>query len=82
MKILLDAGADLDARAAYGLTPLHLAAARSENPAVVQVLLDAGADPQAQTENRLTALDLIPNDSPLRDTSVYQQLKDPRSGDR
>ena len=76
VQALLDAGADLSARDKYGFTPLHRAAIFSKIPAVVQVLLDAGADPGAQTENGLTALDLIPDDSPLRGTDVERQLND------
>ncbi|MCY3538142.1 MAG: ankyrin repeat domain-containing protein, partial [Cyanobacteria bacterium MAG IRC3_bin_20] len=79
VQTLLDTGADLNARTRKsGLTPLHVAAENSETPAVVQVLLDAGADTQAQTDNGLTALDLIPDDSPLRSTDVCWQFKDAR----
>ena len=76
VQTLLDAGADPNTRDKYGFTPLHRAAIFSKIPAVVQVLLDAGADPGAQTENGLTALDLIPDDSPLRGTDVERQLND------
>ena len=76
VKVLLDAGADLNARAEDGWTPLHFAAAFSKTPAVVKVLLDAGADPNARTKYGRTALDLIPDDSPLRDSDVYWQLND------
>ncbi len=40
----LDAGADPKARDAIGLTPLHWAAVRNENLAVIGALLDAGSD--------------------------------------
>ncbi|MCY4331669.1 MAG: ankyrin repeat domain-containing protein [Cyanobacteria bacterium MAG CAR1_bin_15] len=76
VQTLLDAGADPNTRDKYGFTPLHWAAIFSKIPAVVQVLLDAGADPGAKTENGLTALDLIPDDSPLRGTDVERQLND------
>ena len=78
VKALLAVGADLEARAVVGLTPLHLAAARSKNPAVVKVLLDAGADPSAKTTDGTTPVELIPNDSPLRGTDVYWRLHDGR----
>ena len=40
----LDCGANVFAKAADGSTPLHFAAANSENPDVVRVLLNMGAD--------------------------------------
>ena len=47
VRVLLEAGADASARAYYGQTPLHLAAA-NENPAVAALLLEAGADVNAR----------------------------------
>lgn len=46
VELLLDAGADLEARGEFGATPLLRAAQRS-NPAVVHTLLLRGADPAA-----------------------------------
>lgn len=48
VKALIDAGADLDARAGPGFTPLHAAAALSRLPRVVTVLVEAGADIEAR----------------------------------
>ncbi|MCY4540945.1 MAG: ankyrin repeat domain-containing protein, partial [Rhodobacteraceae bacterium] len=56
VELCLDAGADLNARAKFGWTPLHSAASFSETPAVMQVLLDAGADLNARDEGGLTPL--------------------------
>ena len=78
VKTLLDAGADPNARDEDGFTPLHVAAGHSKTPAVVKILLDAGADPNARTTTGKTAWDLIPDDSPLRDSGVYWQLHDAR----
>jgi ankyrin repeat protein len=55
-RILLAAGANVDARQSGWTTPLMLAAARG-NTALVQLLLDAGADVQARDETGRTALD-------------------------
>ena len=62
VTVLLEAGADLEACAEDGLTPLH--AASVGNPKAVTVLLEAGADPNAQTEDGRSPLktygDVIP----------------------
>jgi uncharacterized protein len=47
-KLLLDAGADLNARGQHGMTPLHHAV-RSYSPGLVRLLLEKGAD--ASTED-------------------------------
>ena len=55
VRALLDAGADANARAYYGQTPLILAA-RNANPAVATLLLEAGADVNASEWMGRTAL--------------------------
>ena len=40
---MLAAGADIEAKAELGLTPLHSAAAYNSNPEIVEILLQAGA---------------------------------------
>ena len=42
-KAFLDAGANIEAKAELGLTPLHSAAAYNTNNEIIEVLLDAGA---------------------------------------
>jgi ankyrin repeat protein len=51
---LLDGGADVEARAAFGLTPLHIASARGSE-LIVDVLLDRGADHASTTDDGRTA---------------------------
>jgi ankyrin repeat protein len=49
-KLLIDAGADLEARNKFGATPLlvGMGNARDDDHGVVGILLEAGADPDAQ----------------------------------
>ena len=50
-RLLLEAGANVNARMFSGLTPLHDAATANPNPAALAVLLQAGADPNALGES-------------------------------
>lgn len=54
VKLVLQAGADPNARQQMGWTALHAAAAR-DNVEMVQALLDAGADPSLQNDDGQTA---------------------------
>ena len=56
VRAALDAGADLEARDEWGVTPLMSAARNDYNREVVQVLLDAGADLEARDEDGQTPL--------------------------
>jgi RNA polymerase sigma factor (sigma-70 family) len=53
--LLLDAGADPDARTRGGQTPLHIATL-VDRPSIVALLLAGGADPNAAADNGLTPL--------------------------
>lgn len=55
VKLLLDKGADVNAKTAKGYTAL-MAAAKEGKPDVVKLLLERGADPAAQTTKGYTAL--------------------------
>ena len=58
IKVLLEAGLNLNARDKYGYTPLLRAAWGNKNPDVIKTLLAAGADLKAKTKNGSTPLHL------------------------
>ena len=68
------AGADPNARNESGETPLHVAAASNDNPAVIATLVDAGADPNARNKSGKTPLHeaAASNDNP----AVFATLMD------
>lgn len=57
VRMVLEAGADPNARQRHGYTPLHSAAANADLESV-EALLAAGADPAARTDDGDTALTL------------------------
>lgn len=57
VSLLLDRGADINARGAGGYTALHLAAQQG-NEAMIRLLLEHMADINAATEDGETAMDL------------------------
>jgi hypothetical protein len=56
LRSLIEAGADVDAPATGGVTPLHRAV-RNRCSAAVETLLRAGADPELANDQGSTALD-------------------------
>jgi ankyrin repeat protein len=56
-RLLLAAGAEVDARQAGGFTPLH-EAAQNGDPEMVELFLSAGADPLVTTDDGKTAAGL------------------------
>ena len=74
LRVLLAAGAAIEARDEDGWTALMVAASYGENPETVQALLDAGADASAQSESSETAWDLVQENDALRGTKAYWAL--------
>jgi F-type H+-transporting ATPase subunit beta len=54
-KLLMSAGADVDARTRFGITPLHVAVCYRATE-LAQLLLNAGANPDLRLNNGMTAL--------------------------
>ena len=87
VRALLDAGAEVNAKTDRGMTSLHFAAGRNENPKVVKLLLDAGAEVGAESTDGATPLHLAAssNSNPkiaqtLLDASADVNAKD-KGGD-
>jgi ankyrin repeat protein len=55
-KLLIEAGADVNAKNEGGATPLHWAAAYNKNPEILTLLIKAGADVNATAVNGSTPL--------------------------
>ena len=75
--MLLDAGADVNARRKDGVTAL-MRAALSETPENLKVLLDAGADASIKDTDGKTAWDLAQDNEKLKGTNAYWMLNDLR----
>jgi ankyrin repeat protein len=56
-RLLLDRGADINARQAGGFTPLHGAAANGDRT-MSELLVDRGADPSARNDEGRTPSEL------------------------
>ena len=76
MALLLDRGADLNARSGFGWTTLHRAAWHNKNPAVVALLLDRGADAKLRDRGGLLSVYYADMNEALKGTDVYWRLQD------
>ena len=78
MKILLDAGADVNARDSLEQTPLHKIAT-SKHLGIAKLLIRAGADVEARDATQRTALDYAAaeNSAPLVGLPIDHGAKDP-----
>ena len=70
VRMLIDAGADLNVQDKHGDTPLHVAI-MTNYPIIVQMLIDAGADLNMQAKNGRTALHLAAD---LREKEIVRML--------
>ncbi len=78
MRALIAAGAEANARAGQGFTPLMIAAGLNKNPKVIEVLLDAGADGRLESWVRKTAFDYAKGNPAVRNTDAYSLLNEAR----
>ncbi len=75
-RLLLDAGADPNARQGSGWTPLH-SAAHNGDPDMVVLLLAHGADPAATNDDGATVLSMAEESG---DAAVIARVRDALSG--
>lgn len=73
---LLDAGADPNATAANGWTPLMFAADAAPSASTPLLLLNAGADPHATGEEGRRALDLAAENAAVRGSGLWSRLEE------
>ena len=74
IETLLKAGADIEARARSGKTPLIVAASFSSNSAVIEALLKAGANAKAKDKGEKTAVDCAKENEKIYKTKIYWKL--------
>ena len=76
IEALLKAGADIEARANTGLTPLMLAATGNFNPKIIETLLKADANAKAKDKEEKTAFDYAKENEKIYKTKAYWNLND------
>ncbi|MGU9964048.1 MAG: ankyrin repeat domain-containing protein [Candidatus Halichondribacter symbioticus] len=74
-QALLDAGADINARARGRLTPLHVSAWMGKSPEVIMVLLRAGADGSLRSLWGSTAYRQAKNNEAINGSVAFEALK-------
>jgi len=76
IRLLLEFKADMNVKMASDITPLMAASAKTGNPEVIALLLEAGADTQATSRNGRTAADFAERNPKLKDSAVFEQLRE------
>ena len=74
VSLLLEKGAELEARDIDGWTPLMVAAGKSSTPEIVQLLLEKGADALAKDKEGKKAIDHAQKNEKLKGTPAYWKL--------
>ena len=79
MSMLIKAGAQVNQKAADGMTPLMQAARREPGaPEIIYALLKAGADVRPKSREGKTAFDYASVNRSLDGTEVARMLRPPR----
>ena len=78
IRVLIDAGADVNATDRLGWTPLLVAAMRGKCPGIIEQLLSAGADGKVRSREGKTPFDHAKDNPSIRDTEAYWLLNDAR----
>ena len=78
LRLLLERGADVNARTKVGSTPLHMASSRGALE-IVRLLLEYGADVEAKDDDGQTAIHLVCKHSNLMPDKIRKLLLEYRA---
>ena len=80
LRILLENGADVNTVCGYSNTSLLYAAKYNPNPETVRILIESGADAAIRNRGGDTALDCAEDNEILKETEVYELLREKTLG--
>lgn len=75
LKVLLEAGANVNTTDMKGQTALMLAVQSNSNPEIIEVLLEYGADTTLVDKSGKTAVDYALESEALKNTEIYKRLQ-------